>query len=49
MAHKLLVSNVSARTNLVVKLRSRTTKEEASKEVGRIQEAETFLMVTNGK
>jgi hypothetical protein len=43
MAHKLLVSNVSARTNLVVKLRSRTTKEEASKEVGRIQEAENVF------
>ncbi len=37
--YKLIIPNVSVRTNLVVKLNSRTTKEEASKEVGRIQEA----------
>jgi len=36
---KLIVSNVSVNTNLVVTLNTRTTKEEASKEVGRILDA----------
>ncbi len=41
--YKLIIPNVSVRTNLVVKLNSRTTKEEASKEVGRIHEADNVF------
>ncbi len=41
--YKLIIPNVSVRTNLVVKLHSRTTKEEASKEVGRIHEADNVF------
>jgi len=41
--YKLTIPNVSVRTNLVVKLNSRTTKEEASKEVGRIHEADNVF------
>ena len=41
--YKLIIPNVSVNTNLVVKLHSRTTKEEASKEVGRIYEADNVF------
>jgi hypothetical protein len=41
--YKLIIPNVSVPSNLVVKLHSRTTKEEASKEVGRIHEADNVF------
>ena len=36
---KLIITSIYISTDLVVELKSRTTKEEATKEVGRIQEA----------
>jgi hypothetical protein len=41
--YKLVIPSVLVRTNLMVKLHSRTTKEEASKEVGRIHEADNVF------
>lgn len=41
--YKLIIPDISVSANLVVKLHSRTTKEEASKEVGRIHDADNVF------
>ena len=49
MGLKLKVSGVAVYTNLGVKLKSRTTKEEANKEVERMLDKKKYLKATSGK
>ena len=47
---KLIVRDIYVNTNLEVRLKSRTTKEEANKEVERIiDKKRVYLRIMNGK
>ena len=46
---KLLVRDIYVNTNLEVQLKSRTTKEEANKEVERIIDKKRYLINMTGK